>query len=322
MSHFYSPLCKARKMLAGGRTVQASGTAKAACLPRSKAFANVSSLGDSSTHQTPRYRFSVVLSSVCIRLYIGFGTRFAGDAGRPPCLVPLFFFRQAFLAPARSTLPPHLAARAAVSITIPDDFFRALPWRPSWAMPRSLAWPRASSWPRQAVASGLVARLDKGGAAARVPIPCPLSFPQATPAASAPAKMSSKKQSDYAINTLTTWLLRQEQKGQIDSELAVVISSIALACKQIASLVNRAGISNLTGLAGAANVQGEDQKKLDVISNEVFANCLRSSGRTGVLASEEEDTPVAVEESYSGDYIVVFDPLDGSSNIDAGISVG
>jgi len=117
-------------------------------------------------------------------------------------------------------------------------------------------------------------------------------------------------------------LLKEEQKGTIDTELCTVISSIALACKQISSLVQRAGISNLTGLAGAANVQGEDQKKLDVVSNEVFANCLRSSGRTGVIASEEEELPIAVEETYSGNYIVVFDPLDGSSNIDAGISVG
>jgi fructose-1,6-bisphosphatase I len=63
---------------------------------------------------------------------------------------------------------------------------------------------------------------------------------------------------------------------------------------------------------------------LDVISNEVFKNCLMSSGRTGVIASEEEDlpVPVSIEETYSGNYVVVFDPLDGSSNIDAGISVG
>jgi len=140
----------------------------------------------------------------------------------------------------------------------------------------------------------------------------------AAPAASSSAKTSSQ----YQLFTLTTWLLDQERQGNIDTELATVISSVALACKQIGSLVNRAGISNLTGLAGAENVQGEDQKKLDVISNEVFANCLRSSGRTGVIASEEEDQPVAVEETYSGDYVVVFDPLDGSSNIDAGISVG
>lgn len=54
----------------------------------------------------------------------------------------------------------------------------------------------------------------------------------------------------------------------------------------------------------------------------MFSNCLRSSGRTGIIASEEEDVPVAVEESYSGNYIVVFDPLDGSSNIDAAVSTG
>ena len=69
-------------------------------------------------------------------------------------------------------------------------------------------------------------------------------------------------------------------------------------------------------------MQGEDQKKLDVISNDVFCNVLRSSGRTGTIASEEEDLPVAVEETFSGNYVVVFDPLDGSSNIDAGIAVG
>jgi len=130
------------------------------------------------------------------------------------------------------------------------------------------------------------------------------------------------KRAPYDIFTLTTWLLKEERQGHIDSELATVIASIAFACKQIASLVNRAGISNLTGVAGNTNVQGEDQKKLDVISNDVFKNCLAATGRTGVLASEEEDNPVMVEETSTGHYIVVFDPLDGSSNIDAGISVG
>lgn len=78
-----------------------------------------------------------------------------------------------------------------------------------------------------------------------------------------------QKKSQYDIETYTTWLLKQEQAGSIDAELTIVLSSISLACKQIASLVQRAGISNMTGLQGASNVQGEDQKKLDVISNEV-----------------------------------------------------
>ncbi|KAG8096626.1 hypothetical protein GUJ93_ZPchr0013g36371 [Zizania palustris] len=140
--------------------------------------------------------------------------------------------------------------------------------------------------------------------------------------ASAPAATEPRKKSSYEIITLTTWLLKQEQAGTIDGEMTIVLSSISTACKQIASLVQRAPISNLTGVQGAVNVQGEDQKKLDVVSNEVFSNCLKSSGRTGVIASEEEDVPVAVEESYSGNYIVVFDPLDGSSNIDAAVSTG
>ncbi|KAE8099287.1 hypothetical protein FH972_017280 [Carpinus fangiana] len=138
----------------------------------------------------------------------------------------------------------------------------------------------------------------------------------------AEAAGAKKKKGSFEIQTLTNWLLKQEQAGTIDAELTIVLSSISMACKQIASLVQRASISNLTGVQGAVNIQGEDQKKLDVVSNEVFSNCLRSSGRTGIIASEEEDVPVAVEESFSGNYIVVFDPLDGSSNIDAAVSTG
>ncbi|KAG7964960.1 hypothetical protein I3843_09G199900 [Carya illinoinensis] len=136
------------------------------------------------------------------------------------------------------------------------------------------------------------------------------------------ADAETKKKGGFEIQTLTNWLLKQEQAGVIDAELTIVLSSISMACKQIASLVQRASIANMTGVQGAVNIQGEEQKKLDVISNEVFSNCLRSSGRTGIIASEEEDVPVAVEESYSGNYIVVFDPLDGSSNIDAAVSTG
>lgn len=89
-------------------------------------------------------------------------------------------------------------------------------------------------------------------------------------------------QSDYQMNTLTKWLLQQERAGTIDNELTIVLNSVAVACKKIASLVNRAGISNLTGLQGETNVQGEDQKKLDVVSNEVRAHKQRvGEGRRG-----------------------------------------
>lgn len=70
---------------------------------------------------------------------------------------------------------------------------------------------------------------------------------QAVATETAKASAASQASNQYQLSTLTTWLLREEQAGRIDTELAVVISSIALACKQIASLVNRSGISNLTG---------------------------------------------------------------------------
>ncbi|XP_060176449.1 fructose-1,6-bisphosphatase, chloroplastic-like [Lycium barbarum] len=140
-------------------------------------------------------------------------------------------------------------------------------------------------------------------------------------AKTAPAQIKKPK-NRYEMVNLTTWLLQQEQAGNIDAELAIVLSSISLACKQIASLLQRSSIVNLTGAQGTVNIQGEDQKKLDVISNELFCNCLRSSGRTGIIASEEEDVPVAVEETYSGNYIVVFDPIDGSANIDIALTTG
>ena len=86
--------------------------------------------------------------------------------------------------------------------------------------------------------------------------------------------------SHAACCTVRFAAVQEEQKGRVTNELATVLSQISVACKQIASLVCRAGIADMTGVAGLQNISGEDQKKLDVISNEVFSNCLRSSGRT------------------------------------------
>lgn len=76
------------------------------------------------------------------------------------------------------------------------------------------------------------------------------------------------------------------------------------------------------GLAGETNVQGEEQKKLDVLSNDIMVNSLRASGKCAVLVSEELEEAVIIEDRYKGKYCVVFDPLDGSSNIDAGVNIG
>jgi len=86
--------------------------------------------------------------------------------------------------------------------------------------------------------------------------------------------------------------------------------------------VRRARLINLIGMAGETNVQGEEQKKLDVLSNDIMINSLRASGKTSVLVSEENEEAIFIEDRYRGKYCVVFDPLDGSSNIDAGVNIG
>jgi fructose-1,6-bisphosphatase I len=120
-------------------------------------------------------------------------------------------------------------------------------------------------------------------------------------------------------------MIEEAQASEDMREMESLMTSIQMACKTISNMVARAGIQDLTGLqagGGSVNVQGEEQKKLDVITNTVLKNALRFSGKVGVLGSEEEDEPVLIEEAYNGRYTAVFDPLDGSSNVDAAISTG
>lgn len=79
---------------------------------------------------------------------------------------------------------------------------------------------------------------------------------------------------------------------------------------------------NLTGLAGSSNTTGDDQKKLDVISNDLFIAAMRGSGKCRALVSEEEEEIIYFDENPNARYIVACDPIDGSSNLDAGVSVG
>ena len=119
------------------------------------------------------------------------------------------------------------------------------------------------------------------------------------------------------LDTLPEYLRTAAQRDGIGT-VADVISSIALATKSIASKVRRARIGgDVIGEVGATNVQGEEQQKLDVISNDLMIHCLSRCPHVGVLGSEEEDEVVVVRPaSAGGEYGVLFDPLDGSSNID------
>jgi fructose-1,6-bisphosphatase I len=107
-------------------------------------------------------------------------------------------------------------------------------------------------------------------------------------------------------------------------ELSALLSSIRLAGKMVNQEINKAGLAEITGAMGSANVQGEDQMKLDVLANDLFISTLRSRGEICGIGSEEMEDYISFNESIHQDaqYVVLIDPLDGSSNIDVNVSVG
>jgi len=126
------------------------------------------------------------------------------------------------------------------------------------------------------------------------------------------------------IITLTRHILSEQNRLGIAAtgDLTLLLNAIQTTSKFIATNVRKARLINLIGLAGETNVQGEEQKKLDVLSNDIMVNSLRASGKCAVLVSEELEKEIIIEDKLRGKYCVVFDPLDGSSNIDAGVNIG
>jgi fructose-1,6-bisphosphatase I len=124
--------------------------------------------------------------------------------------------------------------------------------------------------------------------------------------------------------TLTQFLVsRQRDKNLINADLRLLLETIARACKAISTRVSKGALGDGLGSAGTSNVQGEVQKKLDVLSNEILLEANEWGGNLAALASEEMDNPRPTPTHYpSGEYLLLFDPLDGSSNIDVNISVG
>jgi fructose-1,6-bisphosphatase I len=117
----------------------------------------------------------------------------------------------------------------------------------------------------------------------------------------------------------------QQQEDQFPAargSFSSLLSGLTLATKMIQAKIRRAGLADIIGSAGAVNVQGETQQKLDVYANQAVLHCLGARESVAFLVSEENEQPVTIDHSESGKYIVVFDPLDGSSNIDVNVSVG
>lgn len=126
------------------------------------------------------------------------------------------------------------------------------------------------------------------------------------------------------ITTIQSHILEQQRRaGEASGTFSWMLSGITLATKMIAAEIRKAGLNDVYGAAGATNVQGEAQQKLDVFSNEALLHCLGLRDSVAALVSEENDEPVIFDRSGDkGKYIIVFDPLDGSSNIDVNVNVG
>jgi fructose-1,6-bisphosphatase I len=125
--------------------------------------------------------------------------------------------------------------------------------------------------------------------------------------------------------TVQQHIQQEQQRVQphASGEFSWLLSGITLATKVVAAQIRRAGLVDVIGSAGITNVQGESVQKLDILANQALLSCLGSRGNVGVLASEENDEPVVtLRDPRYGKYIVIFDPLDGSSNIDVNVSVG
>jgi fructose-1,6-bisphosphatase I len=124
--------------------------------------------------------------------------------------------------------------------------------------------------------------------------------------------------------SLTRFLIEEQRaKAQIGADLRLLIEVVARACKMISIAVGKGALGGVLGDAGTGNIQGEAQKKLDVLSNDILLEANEWGGHVAGLASEEMDHPHAIPHHFpKGGYLLVFDPLDGSSNIDVNVSVG
>src|SRR5437764_7344901 len=127
-----------------------------------------------------------------------------------------------------------------------------------------------------------------------------------------------------AKSSLTRYLVEQQRvAGRISSDLRLLVEVVARACKAISHAVEKGALGGVLGSAETENVQGEVQKKLDVIANEVLIEANEWGGHLAAMASEEMDSIHVVPNRYpQGEYMLLFDPLDGSSNIDVNVSIG
>jgi fructose-1,6-bisphosphatase I len=124
--------------------------------------------------------------------------------------------------------------------------------------------------------------------------------------------------------SLSQYLIeKQREKNLIPAELRLLLEVVARACKRISYAVGKGALTGVLGAAGSDNIQGEAQQKLDVIANETLLEANEWGGHLAAMASEEMDHPYTIPNRYpKGEFLLLFDPLDGSSNIDVNVSIG
>lgn len=148
-------------------------------------------------------------------------------------------------------------------------------------------------------------------------------MPPASPQSSAHTPAKSPLVTDNLRSLQSHILAEQSTHADATGDLSWILSAISLAGKTIANKVRRAGLEDVLGAHGNENVHGETQQKLDVIANDVLLRCLGNRPSVAVVASEEDEHPTIIRRgSEGGKYCVIFDPLDGSSNLDVCVGVG
>jgi fructose-1,6-bisphosphatase I/sedoheptulose-1,7-bisphosphatase len=134
----------------------------------------------------------------------------------------------------------------------------------------------------------------------------------------------------FNTGTITRFLIEEQRRlnaaadsGGSTGSFTALVNDVRLACKRIATLIGKGALANALGDAGTVNVQGETQMKLDVLANEIFVRTNEWGGQLAGMLSEEQEGPYSIPAAYPrGRYLLLFDPLDGSSNVDVNVSVG
>src|SRR5256712_7030344 len=181
---------------------------------------------------------------------------------------------------------------------------------------------RSSAWERR-TATG-IPRTRRSHGCENMGSPC--SEPISGARSHSPSRVMARSQSPTSVITIERFIMEQERlHPEATGELSNLLYDLCLAAKIISRQVRRAGLTDILGEFGAINVQGELQQKLDVFANETVRHSVEHTGRVCVVASEEDENPIPVkvrEDRRGGKYVLLYDPLDGSTNIDVNVSIG